>query len=196
MSKFRVNDRHVAFVNGIAAGMDDYKAYQQYMSPGNKAGKMTAAANACKLLKRPEIKELLANARKARNEAITEVATRNIGKEFTTVPLTLDEMDAFHYAVIQGLVEVEEVVPQYAYSEVLNEAGKVIKRQRTQTFVRVKRPPNIREKQFSLDYLHKRQGNYAPTKMLGAFGKVNDDSGELENVERYVMLSNGEKILL
>lgn len=195
MGKFKVSDKHVAFVNAIAGGMTNYEAYQQFMSPGKKAAKMTAAKNASVLLKRPQMKELLARTIREREQAITGVITRNIAKEFSTILLNVDELDAYHSAIVQGLVEVEEVVPQFTVNEILDGQGKVIKRQRVQSFVRVKRPPNIREKQISIDALYKRNGNYAPSRLFAGVGRVNDE-GDIENVERYIILSNGEKLPL
>lgn len=195
MGKFKVSDKHVAFVNAIAGGMNNYEAYQQFMSPGKKAAKMTAAKNASVLLKRPEMKELLARTIREREQAITGVITRNIAKEFSTILLNVDELDAYHSAIVQGLVEVEEVVPQFTVNEILDNEGKVVKRQRVQSFVRVKRPPNIREKQISIDALYKRNGNYAPSRLFAGVGRVNDE-GEIENVERYIILSNGDKLPL
>lgn len=191
MNKFRVKDQHVAFCNAIAAGMDKYKAWQEYMSPGKKAGKMTAAANASKMLKRPEIKALIVQAQKARNAEITGQMLREVGKEFSTTLLTVDELDAFHSAVVQGLVEVEEVVQ--VYTNEYSKDGRL--KTRTASFMRVKRPPNVKEKQTSVDALYKRFGNYAPSRIFGAFAKANEE-GELEQVERVVMLSTGEKIPL
>lgn len=195
MAHFKINDRHVAFCNAVAAGMEQYKAYQQYMSPGKKAGKMTAAANSYKLMQRPQIIEMIDRVKAAREAEITGVMTRDIGKEFSAITLTTDELDSFHYAVIQGIVEVEEVVPQWTTREVYDKAGMLKGRERVQSFVRVKRPPNVKEKQASVDAIYKRFGNYAPSRLFGAIKNINDE-GELENVQRMIVFSNGEKMPL
>jgi hypothetical protein len=195
MGRFKINDRHVAFANAIAAGMDHYKAYQEYMSPGKKAKRMTASANASVLLKRKEIKDLVDRARKEREAAITGVMLREVGKEFSTTLLTVDELDNFNSAVIQGLVSVEEIVPTYTVNETLDDQGKVIKRSKTRSFVKITRPPNIREKQASVQELYKRFGNYAPSRLFAGVGRVNDE-GDIENVERFIILSNGDRIPL
>ena len=192
MANFKINDRHIAFCNAIAGGMKDFQAYIEFMSPGKKAKKGTAAAHASRLLKRPQIQQLIEQARKARAEAITGEAARIVAKEFSTTLLTVDELDAYHSAVVQGLVEVEEVVP--VYTNTYDKAGRIVSRQTS--FMRVKRPPNIRERQISIAELYKRQGSYAPSKLFGAFAKAKEEDGEQEIVERFVLLSTGEKIPL
>lgn len=191
MGKFKINDRHIAFANAVAGGMEQYKAYIEFMSIGKKAKKMTASANASGLMKRHEIKSLIEQASKARAEAITGVMSRNVAQEFSTILLTVDELDSFHSSVVQGKIEVEEVVPVYTNS--YDKAGRIT--QRTTSFMRVKRPPNIREKQISVQELYKRGGNYAPSRLFAALGAVNEE-GELANVERVVVLSSGEKLPL
>lgn len=195
MGKFKLNDRHVAFCNAVAAGMDQFKAYQEYMSPGKKAAKMTAAVRSTGLMKRPEIKEIIERSKAARELEITGAMTRDIGKEFKAITLTTEEVDSFHYAVLQGQVEVEEIVPQWVTKESYNKNGVLVAKERVQQMIRIKRPPNVREKQVSADAIYKRFGNYAPSKMFGAFGKVNEE-GQLEDVKRMVILSTGERIEL
>jgi len=194
MAKFKINDRHVQFCNAVAGGLELYKAYQEHMSPGKLAKRMTAAVHASRLMKQPEIVQLIDKARAARGEAITAEITRNVAKEFSeTTLLTVDELDKYHCAIVQGLVEVEDVVQVYRWTDILDKNGQVVKRTKEANFMRIKRPPNIREKQISISELYKRNGNYAPSKIFGAMGKVNDE-GEVENVERFVILSDGSKI--
>jgi hypothetical protein len=196
MGKFKINDRHVAFCNAIASGMDNYKAYQEYMSPGKKAGKNTASVNANALIKRPAIQELIEQARKARAEAITGEMTRVLAPEFSTLILLPEELDAFHSAIVQGKALVEEVVPVYKWTETFDKNGNLIERKKEANFVSVKRPPNVREKQISIDALYKRGGHYPAIRLFGAFKNLGNDDVPEELVERVVLLSNGEKIPL
>lgn len=195
MAKFKLNDKHVAFVNAIVGGMTARDAYIQHMAVNDKCTLRSAAVTASRIMCRPEIKQLFERTRLAREEAITGEISRQVAKEFTGIVLTDSEMDAFNSAIIQGFVEVEEVVPQWTLDEILDGEGKVVKRTKRQTFVRVKRPANIRERQISMDILFKRFGSYAARKLFAAVGNVNDE-GEIENVERFVLLSNGDKIPL
>lgn len=192
MAYFKINDRHIAFSNAVAGGMTQWQAYQQTMCKGRKCGKQTAATNSTKLMRRKQIQDLIDRAKKVREEAILGVAARQLSSEFQILPLTADQMDSYHSAIIQGMVEVEEVVPTFIYREVIKN-GLVVGKERVQNFVRVKRPANIREKQASIDALYKRGGHYAPSKLFGAFKNLDDDS-QAENVVRTIMLSNGEKI--
>lgn len=195
MNKFRVKDKHRAFVNDVAAGIPQYKAYRTHISKTKNPQKNSVEAAACALIKRPEMQSLLKEASAARSTEIIKVAAREVAKEFTTPVLTVEELDSFHSAVVQGLIMVEETIPVYKWAEILGEDGKVKKRVKEANFVRVTRPPNVREKQVSVDALFKRFGNYAPSRVFGAFGKVNDD-GEVENIERVVLLSDGTKVPL
>src|SRR5690606_17903183 len=155
--KFKITDKHIAFANAIVEGMDAYKAYQNHISPHNKAKKTTAGSHATVLMRRPEMQQLINETRRIRGEEIIRTTARAVAKEFSTTMLTLDEMDAYHSAIIQGLVEVEEVVQVYRWTDVLGEDGKVKKRVKESNFVRVKRPPNVREKQISISELYRRQ---------------------------------------
>lgn len=191
MGKFIVRDKHIAFINAVVSGMPQYQAYIEFISPTKKLKKATAEGGAHKLMKRSEMKNLLETIKTERQNAITAEISRNVGKEFQTIILTAEEIDAFHSAVLQGQVEVEEVVILKTLT--YDEKGNVIKKQDTP--MRIKRGPNIREKQISGAELYRRKGSYAPTKMWGAFKNIpNDDKPE--DVERYVMLSDGTRIPL
>lgn len=192
---FKLKDKHIAFCNGIVTGMTGRNAYLQFLAVNPNCSKISASISATRLLARPEIQQCLQRLRLQLEEKITGEVSRLIPKEFSTPLLTVDEMDNFHSAIVQGIIEVEEVVPVYRWTEVFNKAGKVIQRNKEANFVRVKRPANVREKQISIDALYKRFGNYAPSKIFGAFGRVNEE-GEVENVERVIMLSTGEKVPL
>lgn len=193
MNKFQLKDKHVAFCNDVASGKEKFQAFIDHISINKKSSKASAAVNASKLLARPEIQECIARCRAAREAEITGVAVRNIDPVFKSLVLSVDEMDAYHSAVIQGMVEVEEVVP--VYNTTYDKNGKVLSK--TTSFMRVKRPPNIREKQISIDALFKRRGAYAPVKSLNAFKTFGDnDNGEIEEMERYIIFSNGEKMLM
>lgn len=193
MGKFKVQPRHIQFCNAVAAGMEQYKAYQQFVSPGGKAKDTTAVSRASDLAKRPEIQKILNEVRAVFQAKITNEAAKALDPVFSEVVLTVDQLDSYHSAIIQGKVEVEEVIHSYKWIEKLDANGNVISRKKEPTFVRVKRPPNIREKQVSIDAMYRRFGNYAPSRLFGAMGKVNDD-GEVEDVERFVLLASGEKV--
>lgn len=192
MGKFIIRDKHIAFANAIVSGMPQYQAYIQHIAVNKKLKKETAHTGATKIMARSEMKQLVEKIKQERQDAINQEVARNIGKEFQTTILTTEEIDAFHCAVLQGLVEVEEVIIMRTLT--YDEKGRVIKK--TDTPMRVKRGPNIREKQVSAQELYRRRGDYKPMKFLGAFGKVNEEDGTLENVQRFVLLSNGERIPL
>lgn len=195
MGYFKVKDKHLKFAMAIAAGKPQHEAYVEFIAV-NKACKLNTAKNKGSVLaKRPQIQKLVQNYRDEKNKAIAKITTREIGKEFFATLLTTDELDNFHCAIIQGQVMVEEVIPVYTYEEILDGEGRIVKKVRKPSFMKVTRPPNVREKQISVDALFKRRGNYAPTKLFGAIGRVNED-GEVENIERFVLLANGEKIPL
>lgn len=196
MNNFRITDKHILFASDVAAGKDQYQAYIDHLATRKDIKKEGAKVQSSKLINRPEMKQLIEKIRKEKTEALVSITARQVAKEFKTVLLETEELDAYHCAIIQGMVEVEEVVPVYTYEDVLNEKGQVIKRIKKPSFMKVKRPPNIREKQISIDAIYKRRGNYAPAKLFGAFGNVNDETGDIENVERFVILSTGEKIPL
>src|SRR3972149_6581258 len=174
MAKFKLKDKHVLFVNAIVGGMTARQAYIEHIAVNEKVTIHSASVTASRLMTRPEIKQLLERTRLAREEAITGEISRQVAKEFTGLVLTNDEMDAYNSAIVQGFVEVEEVVPQWTLDEILDGEGKVVKRTKRQTFVRVKRPANIRERQISMDILFKRFGSYAARKLFAAVGNVND----------------------
>lgn len=193
MAKFIIRDKHVQFVNAIASGMPRFEAYIKFISPTKKLKKTTAEVGAAKIMARSEMKNLLDKVMKERQEAITAEISRNVGKEFQATILSTEEIDAFHCAVLQSQVEIEEVIIMKTLT--YDEKGNVIKK--ADTPMRVKRPPNVREKQISAAELYRRRGSYAPSRMLGAWGRVNaDDPDKLEDVQRFVLLANGERIPL
>jgi hypothetical protein len=189
--RFVLKEKHIRFAHLVARGEEKWKAYQNTISLNKKAGKGTSSVGASKLLERPEIQDLIKQAQKEQQEALFKAQSKQVAAEFKTYVLAVEELDAFHSSVIQDMVDVEEVIPVVTITK--NEKGREVSR--TTSFMKVKRKPNIREKQISIDALYKRFGNYAPTKLFGAFGKVNEE-GELENVQRFAILSNGEKIPL
>lgn len=188
-AKFKLNDRYIAFAIAVATGSEQLKAYIEHVATRKNVKKSTAATNSSNLMKRPEIRDIVEETRKAHSKAIIEQSARLVAAEFKTTVLTIDELDSFHSAIVQGLIEVEEVIP--VYTNTYDTEG-VLKLRQT-SFMRVKRPPNAREKQISADALFKRFGAYAPNRFLGAFGKVKDD-GEVEDVQRMLILSTGERI--
>lgn len=190
MAKFKIKDKHIAFINAIATGMTASTAYIEHMAVNPKVTKASANVTASRLLSRPEIKDLLQRTRLKHEETITGLVSRQIAAEFSTPVLTVSELDAFHSAIIQGKINVEEVIPVYKWVEIVNDQGKVVKRVKEANFMKITRPPNIREKQISIDAMYKRQGSYAPSKLFAAVGSVNDE-GDLENVERMVVFSDG-----
>lgn len=194
MSVFKLTDKYIAFANDVAAGKLHYQAYIDNVAKNKrKVTKVSAKSSATKLVNRPEIQAIIEKARAARTEAIVNSSARKVGKEFSAVILTIDELDSFHHAVVQGLVEVEEVVP--TYTSTYDKDGKLLNK--VTSFVRVMRKPNVREKQISVAEIYKRGGHYAPNRFMGAFGRLGgDQDDELENVERFVILASGEKIPL
>jgi hypothetical protein len=188
-------ERVLKMVNGIAAGMDQTEAYIQFYSK-KVIPKRTATIQASKLIAKAEVNELLQQAREQRAVALKEELAKSqriVAKEFIQQVLTVDQLDSFHSSVIQGMVDVEDHVPVYTVEEILNDKGQVVKRIRKPGLLPIRRKPNIREKQVSVDALYKRNGNYAPGKFAGAFGNVNED-GELENVKRFVIMASGERV--
>jgi hypothetical protein len=195
LGNFATTERLQKFVHGIASGLDNNEAYLKYYTK-KPIPKRTAIVQASKLLMKPIVQDMLKVAQEQRALAIKQElakAQRQLAKEFIEKVLTVDELDSFHSSVIQGLVDVEEFVPVYTVEEILNSEGKVVKRIRKPGLLPTRRKPNIREKQVSVDALYKRFGNYAPGKMIGAFGNVGDD-GEIENVKRFIIMASGERV--
>lgn len=194
--KFKLQDKHIAFANAIAGGMQQQDAYIKFIATRPNISKGTAATNASGLMRRKEVQEVINRAKAAREAEITGVAVRNIPKEFTTPVLTTDELDAYHSSIILGIVEVEELIQVYNWVETYDKKGKLVGRTRQAQVMKVPRRPNVREKQISIDALFKRFGSYAPSRFFGALKNLNNDGDIEENVERFVLLSNGEKIPL
>lgn len=197
MAKFVLRDDYIAFATDIAAGKDQYKAYLDHVATRKNIAKQSAMVNASRLMARPEIQAIIKRAQQARETEIVKITSREIAKEFSAILLETTELDAFHCAIIQGQVQVEEVIPMYNWEDILDVKGNVIKRIRKATFVKVTRPPNVREKQISVDALYKRRGEYAPSKLMGWFrGGPNQEPDELQNAEMVVVLSTGERLIL
>lgn len=185
--KFKVLDKHILFANDIAAGVDQWKAYQKHISP--KSAKPTAQTKSSGLANLPPIKKLIQKAQQARQDSIIKYNAENLPEELKGVILTVEDLDMLHYNIVRGKVLVEEVIPVQTITK--DERGREVSR--TTSFMRVKRTPNIRERQASASEIYKRFGHYAPNKVLGAFKNMDND-GEGENIERFIMLSTGEKI--
>jgi len=187
------------FVNAVATGMEQTEAYLQHIAKPH-CSKRSATETASKILAKPKVQDMLIKARQEHELVLKlemEKSRKVYAKEFMEKVLTVDHLDSFHSSVIQGLVDVEEFVPVYTVEEILDSTGtRVVKRIRKPGLLPTKRKPNIREKQVSVDALYKRFGNYAPSKVLGAFGQVPDDGGELQNVKRFIILANGERVPL
>ena len=193
------SDKLLKFIYAIASGMDQTEAYLQHYSK-HKCNRKTANNNASKLLMKPINRDLLDKAKQERQDAMKkelEKSTRVVAKEFTEQVLSVEQLDSFHSAVIQGLVNVEDHVPVYTVEEILDEDGNVIKRIRKPGLLPITRKPNVREKQVSVDALYKRFGSYAPvkSKFAGVVGNIGED-GEVENIKRFIIMGNGERMPL
>jgi hypothetical protein len=186
----KISPNHYGFAQAVAAGSDIYKAYLEHVATSKDIKQVTARVQGSKLAAKPRIKKLIEELKAAINKEVVQVKAREIAAVFQTDLLTVDEMDAYHSAIVQGKVMVEEVIPT---REMMYKNGKIVSSQ--VVFRKVHRPPNVRERQISIDALYKRFGNYAPSRLFAAVAGVNDE-GDLENVERVVILSDGTKLPL
>lgn len=196
MTYNKLTDKHLAFAMDVVQGMPQERAYVKHFATRPNIKRSTAASNANKIMRASKMKQLVERLKKERVEAVVTEQARVIGKEFSTNILTVDEMDSFHSSVIQGLVMVEEIVQVYYTKDIFDKRGKFVRRDRVPKLERIKRLPNIREKQASVDALYKR-GRHLPIGGMFAFGmKTAGEDGEVEKVERFVVLSNGERVKL
>lgn len=174
--------------------MNQSDAWLKFMATSKKTTRQTATPCASRLMKQPLMIKLIEELRQKKIDALSQEVVQ-LAKEFKVSILEDSNLDAFHSAVIQGMVQVEEVVPVVNYTDTVNSRGQVVQRHRTTSFMRVTRQPNIREKQISIDALYKRRGSYAPGKLFGAFKNMGGDGDEGGDViERFIILSNGTKI--
>ena len=196
MSGFILKEKHLAFCNDFVSGLPSWEAYQKHIArPGSTKRSCLSAVS--KFITKKEVRLAIDKIRKTREEHIIQSQARIVAKEFSTKVLTVDEMDCFHSAVAQGLVMVEELVPVYHWEEVLDGEGKIIRREKKVQFMQVKRPPNIKEKQYSISELYKRGSHYPAPRFFGAFKNLdNDDPTADINTERFILLSNGERVPL
>lgn len=185
-------DRHIAFINEVASGVPQYQAYIKHIAT-KKLTEASARRTSSMLLNKSPYRKLLQQAINERQKILIEKSAEVVAKEFTERSLTNDELDAFHCAVIAGKVDIEEVVPVYDWQDIVDENGRVVKRIRKTNFLKVKRPPNVREKQISIDALYRRRGLYAPGRIAGMIASVGSD-GEIDQVQRFVILASGEKV--
>lgn len=184
MTNKKNSDRLHAFVQAVAAGDPQYKAYIDHYSTKKDIKETTARFNSSKLIAKSHVKNLLIKAIEARDNAIIKHSAVEVAKEFTVKMLTVEELDSWHCAVIQGLVMMEETIPIYNWIDLKNKNGIVTKRVRNTSFQTIKRPPNIREKQISVDALYRRKKAYP-----SPFTPVDPDGSE--KVIDYVMLADG-----
>jgi hypothetical protein len=189
MAKFKLSDKHAAFCSAIASGEFAYKAYMNYVA-SRPTTKKSAEVSASNLLARPEIQDLIQQAKKERQLAIVKAQAGRVAEEFETFILATDQLDAYHSAIIQGKVVVEEIYPVTTITR--DKTGKEV--ERTVAFKKVARQPNLREKQISIDALYRRRGDYAAVKGLFGIGRVDQD--EDDSGDRFIVLSNGERIKL
>lgn len=200
MAKFELTDRIFAFCTKVAGGEYAYKAYLQHVAT-KKISEASAKASSSKLMTHPEVQDLIEKLKAERQDKLTEVnrelTTQAIKEtmevlppEFFGLALTVENVDQLHYSIIKGMVEVEDVLP--VKRKTYTKDGKLT--EETVSFMRVKRKPNIRERQASMDALYKRWGSYAPGKHLHGFGKTGEDDDGEGNVQRFILLSDGTKI--
>lgn len=183
-------DKLLSFVNAIASGMDRYKAYIRFYAKNPKIKPSSARSCAAILLGKAHVQDLLTKALEVRKTVIPEIMeqqARTVGKEFAAIQLTTEEMDNFHSAVIQGQVEVVENITVYTWTDILDGKGKVIRRERRAGVMKATRPPNIKEKQVSIDALYRRRKAY-PAAI--PFGK--DDDAEGMTID-FIMMADGTK---
>lgn len=187
--KFKVADKHIAFANAVAAGEFQNIAWLKFI--GAKGTKKTVAnVKASELMKRPEIQALVRKAQDQRAVAIIEENLKLLPEEFKTAALSVEQIDSLHYSIMKGMVEVEELVPVVTIYK--DDKGR--ETSRTTVMHKVKRKPNIREKQVSADAIYKRFGSYAPSRVAGMFKNVGDDDDGDGSVQRFLLLSNGNKL--
>lgn len=192
----KITDRLIHFVNAVAGGMDQGKAYLQYYTHNKGILLNSAKSKASLLLAKSYIKELLKNAKETRTVAIAEAVKegiRTVAKEFSAIMLTVEEMDAFHSAVIQGQLEMIENVTVYTWTDFMDDKGRVIRRERTAGIMKATRPPNIKEKQASIDALYRRKRAYPAYIPFG--GEAIAGGGDIKIVN-VVMLADGSKVPL
>lgn len=168
------------------------------MGRGKQGSDKVSASN---FFKRPEVKRMVKLLTEAKEKAIVKATEEVYKKMFSEEIATELELDVFHTNVLRGKVKVEEVYPvrEKTVKNILQN-GKIIPMLEEKVlFKRVERLPSIKEKQFSAAELYKRNGSYKPFKL-----KVSDSQDDqeqaaianngVETIERYVILSSGEKI--
>lgn len=193
MIKKGTSNTLLAFVSAVANGMDQGKAYTQFLAKKKTLKPTSAVARASRLLRRPEINKMYDEAIEVRKKVVSEVIkeqSRVLAREFSAIQLTTDELDSFHSAVIQGQVEMIENIVVYTWQEELDELGNVVKRIRNAGIMKATRPPNIKEKQASVDALYRRRKAYPAVS-----GFKTPEDGEEEIVD-YILNADGSKTLL
>jgi phage terminase small subunit len=188
----KLTKRHKDFCMDYLLTRNGTESYLKFYTDSKRKSANVAAHY---LLKRPEIQEFISFLEADMEEKEKEVRERAIA-ELKKKIISMVELDVFHSQVVRCEVEVEDVLPVREYipfdAKIPNSGRWLI------SFKRIKRLPNLRERQISAAELYRRQGAYAPTKtkfieegdgLLPANGNGNGNGSA-----RFVILANGEKI--
>lgn len=187
-----ITKRHIDFAKVYVQTLSPADAYQKAYKHKDRNYCRIAAHG---LLKKPEIKGLIDKFRIEQDQLVSEGRKKAL-EDLKDQILTDIELDYFHSQVLRGQLMVEEVfqVREYVPTQ-YDKAGGIIPGtgRWAVTFKKVQRKPNIREMQFSAAELYKRKGSYAPLKIRPVTG-ANDPEDEDEQPQRFILLSNGERL--
>ncbi len=184
--------KHKEFCKLIAE--NEFSATEAYCRSFNTTNRKTAAPCASRLLEKKEILDEIEKFKEEKSKLANEIALASKAQAITEMKAQIlndIELDYFHSQVVRGEVEIEELWPVREYIPLTKDdprSGRWLV-----SFKKVKRLPNVREKQISASELYKRMGSYATPK---AKLFIEDDRDERDKTPKQdvIILSDGTTI--
>lgn len=195
----QLTEKHIQVIKKFIETGEQAASYSAFMGRKKPESDKVAASN---FFKRPEVKKMLKLLQDAKEKGIVS-ATEKVYADLYAKEIASElELDIFHTKVVRGQIEVQEV---FAVKEkmIVNKLvnGKLVPLVEEKVlFKRVQRLPTIKEKQYSAAELYKRSGSYKPFKVKVSDNQDDQEAAEqakgnqVETVERFIVLSNGEKL--
>lgn len=194
-----LTEKHIAVIREFLDTNEQTASWIKHFSTGNTNSERVAASI---FFKRPEVKKMLKVMRDTRDKAILQATQKTYEKLFSEEIASDLELDIFHTSVIRGKVEVEEIfevkekrlVP---FTDAATGHRKTIVEDTT-VFKRVKRLPNISERQASAKELYKRRGSYKMVPRAQDGDQDDTEQAEMSKgnevtaIRRTIMLSDGK----
>lgn len=182
----KLRGRHYDFARHVVENNNPMAAYKKFYKCKNNN---VASAGSTKLVKRPEIQELIVTMQRDKEAMIKQARSEELEKMKDQI-ISEIELDKFHTDVLRNDISVEEIIVMREFTPAHKDGkGNDIPGRWISAIKKIQRAPNLREKQISADQLFKRKGSFAAVKV-----KAEVDLSDNRETTRLIKLSDGSTL--